>query len=402
VGFCALAASLGLVFVSLRGAAAAGAVTACVGQLVYAWKVAARPVERVWFGLGAAGLAAGGVALLYGPWSSAVPAGLLAGGVLGWAAGLVMASRQAPAEALADAVRAVVGLPTGYLLVAGVWAVIVGSRAAGQLALVVGIGLATLAVAWANSSGLRWYRRVVVVVASLVGVFSVVALFFAQYRWAGVAVLRFVALAAVVLAVFVLVRARPWRWPGVIRARRAAADAEAARQVAAAAPRPWSPSDVALRDHVADAVRLAARERATDEPLTTGQVLAALVRMDIHADWQRIWLHTGDPTARLIDTPDPPARGGPVDWHGIPFSGRLAWSFALLQRLTHSYPNLHPAGSGTTMLALVADPGNGASTTLLCHGTISHGQLLHMIQTDIIRLNLPGVSALILDALDRQ
>jgi hypothetical protein len=114
----------------------------------------------------------------------------------------------------------------------------------------------------------------------------------------------------------------------------------------------------------------------------------------VRADWQRIWLYTGDPaTTRLADAPDPPG-GPPADWQGIPVSGRLARALALLDRLCAEYL-LGPAGSGATMLAPVADRANGATEALLRRQGLTHARLLRLVQTDILQLNLPGLSALI-------
>jgi hypothetical protein len=150
---------------------------------------------------------------------------------------------------------------------------------------------------------------------------------------------------------------------------------------------------VQLSEVVVDAMRMAARERP-DQPLTTGQLLAALMRIDVRAEWQRIWLCTGDlASTRLADAVDPPD-GPPTDWQGIPISGRLARALALLARLCSEYL-LGPASSGATMLALVADRGNGATEALLRRGGVTHARLLRLVQTDILNLNLPGLGAVI-------
>jgi hypothetical protein len=170
------------------------------------------------------------------------------------------------------------------------------------------------------------------------------------------------------------------------------ARAERAAQAEAAAVR-GSHRTVPLSEVVVDAIRMAATERP-DQPLTTGRVLAALMRMDVRADWQRIWLYTGDPaTTQLADVPDPPD-GPPADWHDIPISGRLARALALLDRLCADYL-LGPAGSGATMLALVAERGNGATGALLRRQGLTHARLLRLVQNDILELDLLGLSALI-------
>jgi hypothetical protein len=105
---------------------------------------------------------------------------------------------------------------------------------------------------------------------------------------------------------------------------------------------------VPLDEVVVDALRLAAREPGDGRPVTTGRLLATLARMDVRADWHRVWLHTGDPVpVGLADEPDPPLGGPPAHWHGIPISDRVARALALLERLCATY-SLAPAGSGAT------------------------------------------------------
>jgi hypothetical protein len=157
----------------------------------------------------------------------------------------------------------------------------------------------------------------------------------------------------------------------------------------------WSHHTVPLDEVVVDALRLAGRERRDGEPGTTGGFLAALARMDVRTDWQRIWLHTGEPNAiGLAVAPDPPVGGPPVDWQGTPISDRLAQALALLERLCSVY-SLAPAGSGATMLALVADRRNGATDALLRHGRLTHAQLLRLVQTELLGLDLPGLSSVV-------
>lgn len=97
--------------------------------------------------------------------------------------------------------------------------------------------------------------------------------------------------------------------------------------------------DTPILDEVcAAALRLAATERPPGTPLTTGRVLAALVRTDITNDWQRIWLYTGDPVALgLAEASDGPASSAPQRWGGVPLSDRLAGALWLLNRIGEAY-----------------------------------------------------------------
>src|SRR5271169_4079263 len=152
------------------------------------------------------------------------------------------------------------------------------------------------------------------------------------------------------------------------------------------------------------ALRLAAAERPTGAPLTTGRVLSALARVDMTNDWQRIWLHTGDPVLTdLADAPDPadaplPASGPQAvrdgrQWEGVPVSGCLARALTLLKRICARY-RLVPAPSGAMALALLADPTSGATRALRRPGGLPHEDLLELIQSDLLDTMLVGVGDL--------
>jgi hypothetical protein len=178
-----------------------------------------------------------------------------------------------------------------------------------------------------------------------------------------------------------------------------------------------------LSDVVVAAFQFAARERPPGFPLTTGRVLAALSRVDMASDWQRIWLHTGDPAqSGLAESPDDPYRTGPAasipptpaegwadgvralnslpKWEGVPTSERLAAALALAGRIGDAY-RMGPVPSGVMALALVADPGNGAARALLHPGLTTHGQLLGLIQADLLDTRLEGVETVIASARPR-
>ena len=178
-----------------------------------------------------------------------------------------------------------------------------------------------------------------------------------------------------------------------------------------------------LSEVVIAAFRLAANERPPGFPLATGRVLAALSRVDMGNDWQRISLYTGDPLetglAEALDGPygtDPatsrPASpiGGFADgvralnslpsWEGVPISERLAGALALVGQVCDAY-RLGPAPSGAMALALVADPDNGAARALLRSGSITHGDILGLIQAALLHTHLEGVDALIASARPR-
>jgi hypothetical protein len=213
-----------------------------------------------------------------------------------------------------------------------------------------------------------------------------------------------VAAGAVLLLPLIPVWRRETRYARADAVAKAAARAEA--QLAAASPLlpvgpppMWWNREGALSSVVSDAMALAARQRPPTESLTTGRVLAALMNIDVYADWQRIWLVTGDPQRiGLASAPDPadPPMAGPVapTWRDVPLSGRLAEALWVAGRVRDSY-GFGAASSGVIMLGLVAHRGNGATEALLAGRAVTHAQLLRHVQTDIIKITLPGLDRII-------
>src|ERR1700753_984051 len=124
--------------------------------------------------------------------------------------------------------------------------------------------------------------------------------------------------------------------------------------------------DSYLSAPVVGALRLPATKRPNQYLLTTGGVLAALIQVDIANDWQRIWLHTGDPfVLGLAHEPDDPVGVSVADlrssgreptlWQGVPLSPALAGALRLMERICRGY-RLMPAPSGALALALLANP----------------------------------------------
>lgn len=50
-----------------------------------------------------------------------------------------------------------------------------------------------------------------------------------------------------------------------------------------------------LTEAATAALRLAATQRPPGGNLTTGRVFAAMARIDAANQWDRLWLHTGEP-----------------------------------------------------------------------------------------------------------
>lgn len=149
-----------------------------------------------------------------------------------------------------------------------------------------------------------------------------------------------------------------------------------------------------LSEAATAALRLAATQRPSDAPLTTGIVLAALARADAASDWQRLWLHSGQPDdLHLADAPDTPDVPSSRSWENVPLSPSMASALSLLERICSAY-RLAPASTGLLALAVTADPASGAAAALARAG-LPHAQLLDIIQSDLIGSQLAGLDSLI-------
>jgi hypothetical protein len=165
----------------------------------------------------------------------------------------------------------------------------------------------------------------------------------------------------------------------------------------------WWKNPTAVSQLLSDAVSVAARELPPGEPLTTGQLLSAIARVDVGGDWQRVWLLVGDPhrtgLATAPDAPDPAP--GPrhelltaPTWGGTRLSPRLVQALWLADRIADTY-RLRPVPAGVVALALLAHRRNGATEALLSQGTATHAQLIRAVQTDILKTTLADLSALV-------
>ena len=163
--------------------------------------------------------------------------------------------------------------------------------------------------------------------------------------------------------------------------------------------------DSDLSAPVAAALRLAATNRPNRCPLTTGRVLSALIQVDIANNWQRIWLHVGDPIVLgLADEPDDPVELNaagirssgrePELWQGVPLSQALADALRLMERICRGY-RLMPAPGGALALALLANPANGAARALLRSGALEHAKLLELVQSELLGTTLEGIGRVI-------
>jgi len=148
-----------------------------------------------------------------------------------------------------------------------------------------------------------------------------------------------------------------------------------------------------LSDTATAAMRRAAEGRPDGRPLTTGAVFEALSGVDHEADWERLWLDTGDLQAlRLQDAPDSGV-ATEVRWEGLPLTADLANALSLVDAMSRAY-ELPAVTPGLMAVALVADPDSGAARRLTGHG-LSHSALLDLVQWEIYGSTLENLPELI-------
>jgi len=157
---------------------------------------------------------------------------------------------------------------------------------------------------------------------------------------------------------------------------------------------PWSHRAVPLDVVVEDALRLAARAHPY-RPVGTGRLLEAVVRLDVHSDWARLWRHTGDPAeSGLAAAVDPAGEWPPDVRDGVRLTGPVVAALTLLDRLAWTHA-LTPAGSALTALVLVADPGCGAVRALTARSGVDHARLLALVRAELVEHPLDGLAELV-------
>lgn len=156
--------------------------------------------------------------------------------------------------------------------------------------------------------------------------------------------------------------------------------------------------DDAFGSAVREALALAASEAPRDEPLHTGPILSALVRVDAGATWERLWLPTGawDFVTAGMQARDPGVPAGSAYWRGHPLTAAAGLALARLRLLPDAFDML-PVPPGALALMALAEPAAGAARALLTSGAVSHAELLVLVQSDLLGTRLGGLDAFLAD-----
>lgn len=156
---------------------------------------------------------------------------------------------------------------------------------------------------------------------------------------------------------------------------------------------------VALSETTATALNLAALRCASGGVVTTGQVFACLAEVDVLGDWSRFWLHVSPIDLGLLaSTPDNDADAPDADasWRGAPLSPALGRSLRTLARIADAY-ELTPVPPAALALALVIQPHSGAARQLAKSSGLAHGELVELVQSELLSIQLEGLASLIVD-----
>jgi hypothetical protein len=145
-----------------------------------------------------------------------------------------------------------------------------------------------------------------------------------------------------------------------------------------------------LSEAAAHAMRRAAPPGSSDAAVHTTEVLLAIIRHDTTNPWDYITLHTGDAdqvAARYH--PDPPGTAT-EQWEGRALTSALRAALDYAGQLSAAY-GIAPIPSGLLALALVAEPNNGATRSLLEGTGLTHRALVDLIHQHLLDAQLdPG------------
>src|SRR5215213_7620933 len=147
------------------------------------------------------------------------------------------------------------------------------------------------------------------------------------------------------------------------------------------------PLDDALLSLTAiNALEIAASRR-DGRPMGTLDILLAVLSVDLTWGWESVQVEAGFVTeedmARFTD-PEPQAGG---TWHDVPLTATATEALAAAARLATHY-KLTPLPGGALVLGLLADSRSAASKALLSAGSVSHPQLLALIQENVLDTSL--------------
>lgn len=138
------------------------------------------------------------------------------------------------------------------------------------------------------------------------------------------------------------------------------------------------------------ALELAA-DRVRNRPLGTFDVLVALIAVDSLGLWNTVQLRAsfvsrGDRLRHLDRAQTPDGR-----WRDCPLTADLTAALRNAAALASEY-DLVPVPPGALALGLLSDPGSGASRALLEDSVLEHGELVELVQDELLDTRLEGLT----------
>ena len=182
----------------------------------------------------------------------------------------------------------------------------------------------------------------------------------------------------------------PVRRPSYDREMVRNADAGAAPGALAASSAPALPDLDKLDSVAAQSFGHAAATCPPGQPLDTLQFFLAVAQVHVHGRWDRIWLYCGrtdqeiaSQTAVTDPRIEPRARWGLVE-----LTATCAQALHIAADISDRYRM--PIAPGVLVLGLLSDPASAAARALGTGTVISHGELLHLVEEELLGISGPA------------
>jgi hypothetical protein len=140
----------------------------------------------------------------------------------------------------------------------------------------------------------------------------------------------------------------------------------------------------------ADSMRHAESLRGFGEALDTCTVLLAVAQVHVRGRWDRIWLHCARSPEDIAAARQQSSAQDPADhpreiWNGIQLTATCAKALRTAARIGRRHDL--PIAPGVLVLGLVADPSTAASKALGVGVTISHDELLRLVEDELLDIS---------------
>jgi molecular chaperone DnaK (HSP70) len=155
-------------------------------------------------------------------------------------------------------------------------------------------------------------------------------------------------------------------------------------------PAPALPSLDRFDSVAAESLRYAAAMCPPGQPLDTLQVFLAVARVHAHGRWDRIWLYCGRTDQDIADqTAIADPRNEPRErWRSVELTATCAQALRVAADISNRY-NM-PIAPGVLVLGMLSDPASAATRALSAGADISHNNLLHLAEEELLGTSGPA------------